>query len=102
MITPELPAEMENDPDFIFLVEQFVGRLPEIVKDAESMLANEDWDGLTKLMHNLKGNAGGFGFPGLTDRAGNIHALLRENVTDDIPVLVGQLVEYCRQIRVNA
>jgi HPt (histidine-containing phosphotransfer) domain-containing protein len=102
VITPELPEEMANDPDFIFLVEQFVGRLPEMITDAETMLANDDWDGLMKLMHNLKGNAGGFGFPGLTDRAGNIHALLRENNTVDIPALLGQLVEYCRQIQVGA
>jgi len=72
------------------------------MSDAEKLLAGGGWDGLTQLMHNLKGSAGGFGFLALKDKAEKIHRLLRENVTEEAQALTDQLMEYCQRIKVSA
>jgi signal transduction histidine kinase/FixJ family two-component response regulator/HPt (histidine-containing phosphotransfer) domain-containing protein len=102
VIIPDLPADMADDPDYLFLVGQFVERLPQAMDDIKKVLTSEDWESLTQLMHNLKGSAGGFGFPGLTDKAEKIHLLLRENVTEEVQTLTEQLMEYCQRIKVSA
>ncbi len=102
VITPELPADLADDPEYLFLVEEFIGRLPQTINDVNQLLAGENWDVLAQAMHNLKGSAGGFGFQRLTDQASNIYALVHENVTGDVQGLVEQLMADCQGIKISA
>ncbi|HEC19665.1 MAG TPA: Hpt domain-containing protein [Gammaproteobacteria bacterium] len=102
MINPELPADLANDPEFLSLVEQFVSRLPGTLGEAGALLKDRRWEALTQLMHNLKGSAGGYGFPELTRQAEKIHGLLRKHETDALPALLEEMKRYCQCISVSA
>lgn len=101
-ISPEIPADLAGDSEYISLVKKFVDGLPQTLLDADKMLVSENWDGLVKIMHDLKGSAGGFGFPALTSQAEKIHFLLKEKTIGEIPKRVKQLMSYCRRIKYNA
>ena len=60
---PTLRSEMANDPEIAELVEEFVGELPSRIGALSSALGDGDAIRLRTLAHQLKGAAGGYGFP---------------------------------------
>jgi HPt (histidine-containing phosphotransfer) domain-containing protein len=63
-----------DDADMVELVEMFVEELQEKVAAIERSLAEQDFETLGRLAHQLKGSAGGYGFPAITDAAGDVEA----------------------------
>ena len=63
-----LVSELEDD-DMLELVEMFVDGLPEKVAAIEKAVDERDLAALGVLSHQLKGSAGGYGFPTMTDAA---------------------------------
>ena len=59
-ITSEL---VQEDPDFIDLVEEFVASLDDRLSDLQAALAKQDVQQLRNLAHQLKGAGGGHGLP---------------------------------------
>lgn len=102
--TPNNPdpvvSELANDPDMEELVEMFVNELPGKAAAIQKALADQDLETLGKLAHQLKGSAGGYGFPSITDAANALEASAR--VDEDLVSLVAQakeLTSLCERAR---
>lgn len=68
-IANRLVSELADDPDMVELVEMYVSELPERIAAIEQSLADEDLSTLARLAHQMKGAAGGYGFPTITSAA---------------------------------
>ncbi len=64
-----LVSEFADDEDFKELIEMFVEELPERASSIAKALAEADFATLQTLAHRLKGAAGGYGFPTISDAA---------------------------------
>lgn len=69
---------LRSDPDLIDLVEQFVAGLGARIHLIEESLAAADYEQLRRAAHQLKGSAGGYGYPVLTQVAGRIEKCATE------------------------
>ncbi|MFH1420039.1 MAG: Hpt domain-containing protein [Planctomycetota bacterium] len=95
-----LVSELATDPDMAELIEMFVDELPDRVGAIEQTLTEQDFDTLKSLAHQLKGAAGGYGFPTITDAAKAIEATAK--TTKDIEKLTKEvefLTTLCRCAR---
>lgn len=82
-------SEYANDPDMIELVEGFVARVPARRTALWGAYESRDAVDLKRLAHQLKGAAGGFGFPILTQFAATLEAAI--DVNGDITSVEPQL-----------
>lgn len=62
-------SDLGGDEDLIDIIEEFVEELPTRVADMNAALEEQNFDELRRLAHQLKGAAGGYGFPSITDSA---------------------------------
>jgi PAS domain S-box-containing protein len=62
-------SQYADDPEMSELIEAFVARLPETADAMAEALANNCFDELRWLAHQLKGSGGGYGYPSLTEHA---------------------------------
>lgn len=67
-----------NDPEDAELIEYFLGELPDRIDSIMVAFTNDDFEGLGRLAHQLKGAAPGFGFPQIGSEAGKLEDQLRE------------------------
>ena len=71
-------SEFADDPDMSGIVGQFVSELPDRVHSMNAALAAGQFEQLRVLAHQLKGAAGGYGFP----RLGEAAALIDQGIKD--------------------
>jgi signal transduction histidine kinase/HPt (histidine-containing phosphotransfer) domain-containing protein/ActR/RegA family two-component response regulator len=64
-----LRSTIATEPTMQTLLTRFIDRLPERVKALRTFLEEEDLARLRQTVHQLRGAAGGFGFPQLTEHA---------------------------------
>jgi len=93
-------SEFADDPDMSGIVESFVSELPDRVGAMNAALAAGQLEQLRVLAHQLKGAAGGYGFP----RLGEAAALIDQGVKDacDINVIrsrMGMLSAFAARVR---
>jgi HPt (histidine-containing phosphotransfer) domain-containing protein len=81
------------------LVEQFVKVLPERVRDLDTASRNGDRATLARIAHQLKGAAGGYGFPSVTESAARLESAARSNDVE-IAAPLDDLVKLCRRATV--
>jgi HPt (histidine-containing phosphotransfer) domain-containing protein len=83
---PALRSEMADDPDFAPLIELYAASVEEKVaalrKAAEAL--PEDREPVRALAHQIKGSAGGYGFPQVTAAAAETLVACREG--EDVAV----------------
>jgi CheY-like chemotaxis protein/HPt (histidine-containing phosphotransfer) domain-containing protein len=91
---------VEQDPEFLEIVDQFVQNLPDIIATIAGSYQQQDWKHLRETIHNLKGMGGGFGFPQLTDTAAEIEACLLRRDSAAIEKLIDEL--RCTRDRIQA
>ncbi|MDB5101404.1 MAG: hypothetical protein JWM80_5825 [Cyanobacteria bacterium RYN_339] len=99
-VAPEawLYSAFAEDADMIDLVANFAASLPERV---EGLLAVQPRDELRSKVHQLKGAAGGYGFPSITEAAAHVEqALLEQDAR--VPALLLELVALCRLARAGS
>lgn len=65
-------SEMANDADMLELIEMFVEDLPKRAAALEQALRAGELAALTRIAHQLKGAAGGYGFPTITEAAAEL------------------------------
>jgi HPt (histidine-containing phosphotransfer) domain-containing protein len=70
-------STLAGDEDFSDLLSEFVKGLASRQQSLREYLQNRDEQRLTRLIHQLKGACGGYGFSSLTDAAGKIEDQLR-------------------------
>ncbi len=80
---PVLYSELRDDPDFVELVDAFVAGLPGKVERIEHSFSTGGMLDLARLAHQLKGAAGGYGYPSISDAARHVEQYARARVTVD-------------------
>jgi HPt (histidine-containing phosphotransfer) domain-containing protein len=79
-------SEYANDPDMIELVEGFVARIAARRTAFWGAYESRNAVDLKRLAHQLKGAAGGFGFPILTQFAAALEAAIVSNYAAGVEV----------------
>lgn len=95
-------SEMAGDEDMRELVEFFVEELQDRIQSLESAFGSNDADQLKTLAHQLKGAAGGYGFPSISECAATLESGV-SGASGDISGLkaeVDALVNLCRRAKV--
>ena len=62
-------STMGDDPSVQVLLNRFIARLPERIKAMRTFMDEADMEKLRQTVHQLKGAAGGYGYPQLTEQA---------------------------------
>jgi signal transduction histidine kinase/CheY-like chemotaxis protein len=95
-----LASTLEHDEDMKEILQQFMRDLPD--RSSAILRASEasDVDTLKRLAHQLKGSAGGYGFPGITEAA----SAVEQDISDGVEARllqrhVEELASLCRRAR---
>jgi two-component system CheB/CheR fusion protein len=92
----------DRDPELAEITATFVAGLPDRAAALERSLAANDLESLAVLSHRLKGTAGGFGFPAITEAAGRLEASAKARGSlDEIGEHVRRVVDLCRRARAS-
>ncbi len=94
-IRSSLPIE---DPEFLEIVEEFVGRLHEKLDAMDRAWAKKDLEGLARLAHWLKGAGGTAGLHEFTETAKKLENLAKEKRADRIEDVLNTLREMTGRI----
>jgi len=89
-------STLASDPDYIDLVKGFVSKFPLEAELIRRCLSEKNLVLLQRIMHQLRGSCGGYGFPTLTEYAGQIDERLKtgqtlESVEADITIFLSML-----------
>lgn len=95
-------SSMANDPDFAEILPFFVDGLPQQRDTFSQFARSNDFEGLRKEAHKLRGSAGGYGFQGLSNLAGQLELSCKNEPRDETMILrtVDELLEYLGKIRI--
>ena len=71
------------DPDFTDLLQEFVNNLAQRQNALREHLDKKEVDQVARIIHQLRGACGGYGFPTLTETAGHLEELLQNGHSID-------------------
>jgi HPt (histidine-containing phosphotransfer) domain-containing protein len=74
-----LISELATDPELSPLVSGFIEHFDQKIIQLEQLFQMQDWDELSRLAHQLRGSAGGYGFPTIGNAAGRLEDSLKSN-----------------------
>jgi signal transduction histidine kinase/DNA-binding response OmpR family regulator len=98
--TSSLRTKMQDDPELAELVQMFVEGLPERAVALERTLDAGDLERVAALAHQLKGTAGGYGFPSITEAAARLETSVRARKTiDDLREQLRSVADLCNRAR---
>lgn len=90
-------SEFAADPEMRDIVALFVDDLPRRALGLRVAMDSGDRDRLRTLAHQLRGSAGGYGFPAIGNAAANLEILILSGAGDErIGLAVERLVHRCR------
>jgi signal transduction histidine kinase/CheY-like chemotaxis protein len=101
---PPLPAQLmrstlENENSLRELLTRFIARLPQRVANLNDLVRQQDLEELRRAVHQLKGAAGGYGFPQITDAAARAEKKISpEAALEEIRGEVESLVRVVRNV----
>jgi signal transduction histidine kinase/CheY-like chemotaxis protein/HPt (histidine-containing phosphotransfer) domain-containing protein len=95
---PPLPSEYADDEDMLPLIEEFLTELPERLYAIDKALREDDLTRLAALAHQLKGAAGGYGYPTITDSARSVEQMAKDtDQAHHLNASIEQLKALCRR-----
>ncbi|UUO05396.1 Hpt domain-containing protein [Blastopirellula sp. J2-11] len=98
-----LYSELGDDPDLAEIVEMFVDEMPDRIESMLNCVDKNDWDGLGRIAHQLKGAAGSYGFGQITPYAAQLEHDCRSQASDEAMIAsFRELAVVCRRIRGGA
>jgi CheY-like chemotaxis protein len=97
---PVLVSTLGEDEEMRELVEGFTERLGERCTEIEHAVQVGDRTLIAALAHRLKGSAGGYGFPAITEAAGALEQAAKTG--ESLERAVGELAGLCRRARARA
>jgi len=98
--TEALISSFADDEDMLELVEMFVEELPSRAKSIESALNEQDLATLKSLAHQLKGAAGGYGFPAITEMARDLEETCEmQGDLEKLKAQTQQIIAMCHSAR---
>lgn len=89
--TPIHSRLLDEDPDLIDLVQEFVRRLPRKLDEIKAFAHNNDMPRLKAAVHDLKGSSGNFGYNQVRDKAQQIEFEIAANNPASITTLIAEL-----------
>ncbi|HEY2584977.1 MAG TPA: ATP-binding protein [Tepidisphaeraceae bacterium] len=96
---PLLRSTMKAEPGVQALLGRFIARLPERVKAMQTLVEEQDLDRLRQTVHQLKGAAGGYGYPRLTEQAARAEQTIAAgDPFDTIRAEVDSLIQLVRSV----
>ncbi|MFI4874561.1 MAG: Hpt domain-containing protein [Blastopirellula sp. JB062] len=99
-ISSPLYSELGNDPDLAEIVEMFVEEMPDRIESMLQCVDQNDWTGLGRIAHQLKGAAGSYGFGQITPYAAQLEHDCRQDASEkEIVAAFRDLAGMCRRIR---
>lgn len=102
-ISQPLYSTIGSDPDFQELVVLFVEEMPQRIQRILDHLKRRDWEGLHLICHQLKGSAGGYGFPPISVAAAQVVDAIRKAAPEEqIYQAVQALVDLCQRARAGS
>lgn len=98
---PPIYSELAEDPDLRDLVETFVKEMPYRTALYEELLLAGHLEELRRAVHQLKGAAGSYGYPQITDAAAAVeHSIRTEAPYDEVRQHVERLIRLCHAAKV--
>ncbi|XZE19551.1 Hpt domain-containing protein [Pirellulaceae bacterium SH449] len=92
MSLPPIRSKLADDPDYAELVSEFVSNIPLRVLAIRRSMEQNDSNQLCRLIHQLKGACGSYGFHEVTPQAAILEEQLRSGAA--MIALVDQLEEF--------
>lgn len=80
-----------EDPSYTDIVEQFVDGLSARVREMEEAIQSSNYETLRSAAHRLKGSGGGYGFPILTEQAGELERYAKAQTEEKCKEVFGLL-----------
>ena len=100
-VAEPLRSKFRGDAEMTELVQEFVQELPSRINSLGGFLRAAQFDELRRAAHQLKGAAGGYGFPTISDSAAKVENLLKsaldQSQLDAVNREVQELVDLCRR-----
>jgi HPt (histidine-containing phosphotransfer) domain-containing protein len=96
-------SQLAHDADMAELIEMYIAEMPARAEKLGACISARDWKALTTIAHQLRGSAGGHGFPTLGACAGALEDAMRtaqgreEAALGSIKLQVDVLVAMCRR-----
>jgi PAS domain S-box-containing protein len=95
---PIISSLLTEEPEFLELMQEFINRLVTDMEELKTAVDEKRWDVVRRISHNIKGGGGGFGFPMLTDIAGEIQSHVMSGDYEAVQELVEEMDELCGRI----
>ena len=98
---PVLAAEavsIDDDAEMQVLVDAFCEGLPKYLDNITEANQKGDWPTLQDMAHQLKGSAGSFGFPGLTQHAQTLETALKNEVHEQVTSACSEVLGAIQEI----
>ena len=94
-----LYSDLAGDEDMMELVEFFVDELQQRIDALKTAMQQSDESELKTLAHQLKGAAGGYGFPSISECAGDVEqgVMACEGDIASVTEKVEALINLCRR-----
>jgi len=100
---PVLVSTLAGDADIAEILSLFVAELPQRAEAMRRALRAADLAHLVMLAHQLKGAAGSYGFPTITEAARTVeHAARNACPLEQLTAQVDELAAMCRSARASA
>ena len=97
---PLLYSSLADDPYLGEIIDQFVDAMPDRVDELHSRFAAEDWEGLRRAAHQLKGSAGSYGFAAVGQAAAKLEDAIDHAQSEEVVAQAAQdLVAMCGRVR---
>ena len=93
-------SRFSSDPRMSEIISQFATALLDRSQEMAVAMASEDIDRLSRLAHNLKGSAGGYGFDSISEAAAELEqeTLAVEADVSNVQERVESLIELCSAV----
>jgi len=96
-LAAECPEWAIDDPELAALCQEFVMQLPQRAEAMECLLAKGDLQGLLVEAHQLKGTAGTYGFPWISEAAAALELIVQARAAlDAVRLQVREVASLCR------
>jgi len=97
--TPRLLSQFADDPEMAPILGRFVDRLAGHERAMQGALDGGRLDDLQRLAHQLKGSGGSYGYPALTDAAGDLEQAAKARDSEAARSALARLAELCESVR---
>lgn len=97
-----IPSDLvRDDPSFADLVLDFVNGLSQRLETMEDAMHTKDLESLRRAAHQLKGSGGGYGYPVLTQHAGELEQSAKAGALEACTTELAELQSLCKRIVVS-